>query len=238
MRAAHMLTTRPVEFWAREFCWESRNGAEFSIWRWISLLCQECCAGRPRRCKENVVKSFHSDVREREREKRLGHIAKKETKGGKQLAIFHTGYTFTIDYSRRTVGSSWVGFVRFSTTATANPSLSTLVLKLTSSAPIDQPPIPQSHVRVVFSEQQWPGQLGEALSLIRTDDVSNGKYYAKVLDFPLLFFAFPRWKGCDDTHPGQSLILPQYIYIVEKMNFLFNWNVNFNFGDERLLNCY
>jgi hypothetical protein len=46
---------------------------------------------------------------EREREKRLGHIAnKKETKGGKQLAIFHTGYTFTIDYSRRTVGSSWV----------------------------------------------------------------------------------------------------------------------------------
>ena len=42
-------------------------------------------AGRPRRCKENVVKSFHSDVRERE--KRLGHIAK-ETKGGNSWPYF------------------------------------------------------------------------------------------------------------------------------------------------------
>lgn len=100
------------------------------------------------------------------------------------------------------------GFVRFST---ANPSVSTLVLKLTSSAPIDQPPIPQSHVRVVFSEQQWPGQLGEALSLIRTDDVFKWEILRQGVRFSLVVFLHFLVGKDVTTHPGQSLILPQYI---------------------------
>ena len=101
---SHMLTTRPVEFWAREFCWKSRKGLEFSIRRWISLLCQECCRTTPplqRKCCEII-----SLWCEREREKAWPHS--QGNKRGKQLAIFHTGYTFTIDYSRTVGRVGWV----------------------------------------------------------------------------------------------------------------------------------